>query len=115
MQTVIRLFIFLALSASISTAMLPLQSAMPQAEKSSCCANMKMDDHQQDDCGKQMPKSRQDQQCCAACSIGLVASIDRPTLLLPPPPTDESFAAYTFDLHSRSEPPPVPPPRLLAA
>lgn len=109
MRTVVRFIIFLVLSISIGTAVLPMQSAVPQIEKSSCCSKA---DDEQDDCSQQMPRSQQEQQCCSACAIGLALFLDRTTILIVPPAGDESFATYTFALHFRSERPPVPPPRL---
>jgi hypothetical protein len=63
------------------------------------------------ECDRHAPKSEQDKECCALCAIGLalVATFAAPFVY--PPVGDETFAAYLSSEHSRSQRPPVPPPR----
>ncbi|MGH7935562.1 MAG: hypothetical protein ACREF8_00955 [Chthoniobacterales bacterium] len=64
------------------------------------------------DCGKQMPSSKQDQQCCATCGIALDLFLASGIELAPPMMGEETFARYLFNEASRSDAPPIPPPRL---
>ncbi|HEY2614680.1 MAG TPA: hypothetical protein VGI42_03155 [Chthoniobacterales bacterium] len=52
-----------------------------------------------------------DQQCCAACALGLAVVFSPATPFIYPPVGDETFAAYISSELTRSQQPPVPPPR----
>ncbi len=110
MRATLRLLICLAISASIAFAVIPAQSAVPQIEKASCCAKMKMD-APPNDCGHHAPKSDQEKQCCAACAFGLGLFLTSVTPFVYLPSGEESFATLSIHEHLRSDRPPVPPPR----
>ena len=110
MQGALRLSICLVISCSIAFAAVPAQTPVTQIEKMSCCAKTKTETVGHD-CERHAPKPDQDKECCALCAIGLalVATFAAPFVY--PPVGDETFAAYISSEHSRSQPPPVPPPR----
>jgi hypothetical protein len=110
MQGALRILICLVVSCSIAFAAVPAQMPVTQIEKTSCCAKMKMESAAHD-CDRHAPKSDQDQQCCAFCVFGLVLVAAFATPFVYPPVGDETFAAYISSGHSRSQRPPVPPPR----
>jgi hypothetical protein len=110
MRAIFRLLLGLAVSVSIAATMLPARGAVPQPEKASCCAKMKMDAPTKG-CEHHAPKSEQDKQCCAACSICLALFLIRATPFLYPPAGEESYATLSARAHIRSHRPPVPPPR----
>jgi hypothetical protein len=107
---VFRFLTCLALGASIAFAAVPRQPLIPEPEKSDCCAKMKVESASHD-CDRHAPKPDPDKQCCAACAMGcaLVAALATPFVY--PPVGDETFAAYISAAQSRSQRPPVPPPR----
>ncbi len=109
MRAVLRLLLCLLLSCSIVFAVVPREPLVPAVAKTSCCAKMKMESAH--DCDRHAPKSDQDKQCCAFCALGLglLATFAAPFVY--PPVGDETFAAYISSEHSRSQRPPVPPPR----
>ena len=110
MQGALRVLICLVISCSIAFAAVPAQMPVTQIEKMSCCAKTKAETAGHD-CERHAPKSDQDKECCALCAIGLslVATFAAPFVY--PPVGDETFAAYISSEHSRSQRPPVPPPR----
>jgi len=100
----------LALSASIAFAAIPRQPLVPEIEKTDCCAKMKAESASHD-CDRHAPKSDPDKQCCATCAFGLAGIVAAATPFVYPPVGDENFAAYLLSEHTRSQRPPVPPPR----
>jgi hypothetical protein len=96
------------MSLSIGTALIPLKAAGGEPAKAKCCAKMKQ---QTGDCGKHAPKPQKEKRCCAACAVGLATLTKVAERLVPPAETQKWLAAYLVDEHSRSERPPVPPPR----
>jgi hypothetical protein len=110
MRAVLRLLLCLLLSCSIAFAVVPREPLVPAIEKTDCCAKMKMESAAHD-CERHAPKSDQDQQCCAFCAFGLAVLASSATPFVYPPVGDETFAAYISSEHSRSQRPPVPPPR----
>jgi hypothetical protein len=110
MRVTLRLLVCLAISASIAFAVIPAQSAVPQIEKASCCAKMKMD-APANDCGQHAPKSTQDKQCCSGCVFCLAILLSARTPFVYSPSGEESFATLSIHEHVRSDRPPVPPPR----
>jgi hypothetical protein len=110
MRTMLRVLLCLAISASIALAMVPVQSAVPQIEKTSCCAKTKVKEPAKD-CGHPAPKSDQEKQCCAACAFGLGLFLTSTAPFIHPPSTEESFATISARARIRAHRPPVPPPR----
>ena len=100
----------LALSASIAFAALPRQPLVPEIEKTDCCAKMKAESASHD-CDRHAPKPDPDKQCCAACAFGLAGVVAAATPFVYPPVGDQNFATYLLSEHTRSQRPPVPPPR----
>jgi hypothetical protein len=98
------------IGSSIALAAVPSQVPVPPAEKKSCCAKMKMESAAPE-CERHAPKSEQDQQCCALCALGCGLPATFATPFIYPPVGDETFAAYISSEHTRSQRPPVPPPR----
>ena len=106
-----RLLMLMAMAISLLAVFTPLTRAMTiPAPRAECCAKMNMGDGH-NDCGKQGPKSKQNQQCCAACTVclNLLSAPVKPSFY--PPPTDYRFGSFFVGDHSRSDRPPVPPPR----
>src|ERR1700719_78652 len=110
MRAVPRLLLCLLLSCSIAFAVVPREPPVPAIEKTDCCAKMKMESAAHD-CERHAPKSDQDAQCCAFCAVGLGLPATFAAPFVYPPVGDETFAAYISSEHSRSQRPPVPPPR----
>lgn len=100
----------LLLSLSLAFAAMPRQPLVPKIQKTDCCAKMKMDSAKHE-CDHQPPKPDPDQQCCTACAFGLTGILATATPFLYPPVGDENFAAYVMSEQTRSQRPPVPPPR----
>jgi hypothetical protein len=75
-----------------------------------CCAKMKSGSTSHE-CERHAPKSDPDKQCCAACAFGLAGIISTGTQLVYPSTGDETFAAFIASEQTRSQRPPVPPPR----
>jgi len=105
-----RFLLCLLLSCSISFAVIPRQPLVSEFQKVDYCAKMKAQSASHD-CERHAPKPEPDKQCCAACAFGLAAVIAAATPFVYPPVGDETFAAYISSEHSRSQRPPVPPPR----
>jgi hypothetical protein len=110
MRATLRLLLCLLLSCSIGFAAIPRQAPAPEIEKTSCCAKTKTASVTHD-CDRHAPKSDQDKECCALCAFGLALLATFANPFIYPPLGDETFAAYISSEHSRSQRPPVPPPR----
>lgn len=112
MVGMIRLVLGLVISLSVALAVLPLPAvAMPLPHKSAeCCAKI-TSGHDAKACGRQMPKSTPDRECCAACTVGLVLIAGASSPVIIPARAGESLALVNLDTHRRTERPPVPPPR----
>jgi hypothetical protein len=110
MRTATALLLFCALIISLGPVIQPAAGAVAQSVKASCCVKMEAG-QEQSDCGQQKPKSKEDRQCCAACTLGLALYFDRPARLLAPSAREEIFTALILQSRSRSERPPTPPPR----
>ncbi|PYI94189.1 MAG: hypothetical protein DME97_01600 [Verrucomicrobia bacterium] len=110
--TWLRFLLCLLISCSIAVAAVPSRASapVPQAEKTSCCAKTKPESTTRD-CDRHAPKPDPDKQCCALCTFGLALFAGFTTPFVYPPVGDETFAAYISSEHSRSQRPPVPPPR----
>jgi hypothetical protein len=110
MQAVLRLLLWLAISASIATAVIPARADAPQPAKSSCCAKMKME-APANDCAHHAPKSDQDKQCCSLCWACVALFLAQTTPSVYPPSGGDYFATLKTRAHLRAQRPPVPPPR----
>jgi len=99
-----------AIASSIALAAVPRQAPPPENAKTDCCAKMKTESAPHE-CDRHTPKSDQDKECCALCAIGLALVATYAAPFVYPPVGDETFAAYVSSEHSRSQRPPVPPPR----
>jgi hypothetical protein len=106
----LRFLICIVLSSFTALAATPARTPVVQVEKSDCCARMKADAADRE-CEQHAPKSHQEQQCCAACSLGLALLVSPARPFLYPSLGDETFPAFVPTELSRSERPPVPPPR----
>jgi len=110
MRRTLRFLLCLILSCSIAFAAVPRQASLPEPEKTSCCMKTKTESVGHD-CDHHAPKSDQEKQCCAACAFGLALFATAAAPFVYPPVGDESFAAFISSEQTRSQRPPVPPPR----
>jgi hypothetical protein len=110
MRGALRFLICLVISCSLALAAIPAQAPVAQIEKASCCAKMKTKSAT-NGCDRPAPKSDQEKQCCAACAFGCALFVASATPFIYPPVGEETFAAFLSREHTRSQPPPVPPPR----
>ncbi len=110
MRMIIRSVLFVALSVSVATIVMPLKAAPPAAAQSKCCEKMKMNPSH-NGCGREMPKLPQDLQCCVACMNALTAVLNAQVKVFPPSFREQSFADFFEHGRTRVERPPVPPPR----
>jgi hypothetical protein len=110
MRATFRFLLCLLLSCAIGFAAIPRQPVVPELQKTDCCAKMKTESLGHE-CDRHAPKPDPDKQCCAACALGLAAIVSAATPFVYPPVGDETFAAFISSEHSRSQRPPVPPPR----
>jgi hypothetical protein len=99
---------------SVIALTLPLRAAQPAASHTmSCCAKpaaAKSDNH----CRHQTP-APEEEHCCAACAIGLSLFLTPPANFIFSRERGEQLVAAAAAELSRSEQPPVPPPRATAA
>jgi hypothetical protein len=110
--TSLRYLLCLVISCSIAAAAIPSRTSapVPQTEKTSCCAKTKPESTTHE-CDRHAPKSDQDKECCALCALGCALFVSFSTPFVYPPVGDETFTAYISSERSRSQRPPVPPPR----
>src|SRR5437870_581684 len=80
--------------------------ATPAPKKSNCCAQHKAEDP----CSHRSAPQEQ-QQCCVSCPLCVAILINSGVNLSFPPAGDEFFPDFTANAPSRSDRPPVPPPR----
>jgi hypothetical protein len=86
-------------------------AAQPSPEKphqASCCAHLKGVAHCSN---KQAPAKPEQDQCCGFCVLGMALISDQVASFQPPPLGDELFPNFVMKERSRSDRPPVPPPR----
>ncbi len=110
MRALLRGLLGLLLFCSIAFAAVPRRPLVPELQKTGCCAKMKSESANHE-CDRHAPKSDQEKECCALCAIGLALVATFATPFGYPPVGDETFAAYVSSERSRSQRPPVPPPR----
>jgi hypothetical protein len=108
MKMLIRGIICMALSASLSVTLLPLQANMAPG-KSDCCVKSQTT-NQHKDCGKEASKSPQEQQCCATC-FACVAVVQAGALIPKRPEREQSYLKFSEAAETREQRPPAPPPR----
>jgi hypothetical protein len=111
MRAALRVLLSLSLSGSLAVAALPRQPLVPEIQKTDCCAKMKAESSGHDCDHHPAPKPDPDQQCCAACAFGLAGVLATGSPFVYPATGDENFAAYVLSKRTRSQQPPVPPPR----
>lgn len=111
MQAALRFLICLVVSGSIALAGVPAQMPPPPVEKTDCCAALKAKSATSD-CDHHKPKPASDKQCCVFCASCVAGVLGAATAFVYPPIGDETFAAYISSEHTRSQRPPVPPPRI---
>jgi hypothetical protein len=110
MRGTFRFLLCLLLSCSIAFAAIPREPLVSKLPKNDCCAKMKAQSASHE-CERHAPKPDPDQQCCALCALGCGLPATFATPFIYPPVGDETFAAYISSEHTRSQRPPVPPPR----
>jgi hypothetical protein len=99
------------IASSLSISALPAKPLPPPpVEETDCCAKMKAQSGSHD-CERHTPKSDPDKQCCVLCSSCLAGVLATATRFFYPPNGNETFAAYISSEQTRSQRPPVPPPR----
>jgi hypothetical protein len=102
--------ILLIVAASIFAVTLPTRAEVPKAApyRMSCCAHMA---GERGHCGDSEPVKSQDRQGCAACNLclSLIAASTYPFVFSPE--HGEKLVAENAASSSRSDRPPVPPPR----
>ena len=110
-MSVLRFLIWIVVASALPFVSAPAQiRVIPETDQADCCARMKMQssDHE---CERHAPKPEPDKQCCAFCAMGCAILATSAAPFVYPPMGDETFAAYISSEHSRSQRPPVPPPR----
>jgi len=85
----------------------PLQP--PQQHRMSCCKHMPGEPGH---CGGGEPVKSQDRQCCPACTAGLSLFLASTSVLVFSPERGEKLMDEVAVSSSRSDRPPVPPPRV---
>jgi hypothetical protein len=110
MRGTIRLLLSLLLTNSLAFAALPRQPLVPEPNKTDCCAKVKAESAGHD-CERHAPKPDPDKQCCAVCALCLSGLLPAATAFVYPAIGDETFATYISSEQTRSQRPPVPPPR----
>jgi hypothetical protein len=106
----LRFLLWLVLSSSLALAAIPREPLVPKIEKSDCCAKMKAESTSHE-CDRHAPKPDPDKQCCVVCALCFMGVLAIATPFVYPPIGNETFAAYISSEQTRSQRPPVPPPR----
>ena len=103
--------IVLIVAASIFAVTLPTRAEVPKPprHRMDCCAHMA---GEHGHCGANEPVGTQDRQCCAACNLcfSLIAASNYPFFFSPD--RGEKLFGEIAASSSRSDRPPVPPPRV---
>jgi hypothetical protein len=103
--------ILLIVAASIFAVTLPIRAEVPKPprHRMSCCADTP---GERGHCGGAEPVKSQDRQCCAACNLcfSLIAPSNYPFFFSPE--RGEKLFGEIAASSSRSDRPPVPPPRV---
>jgi hypothetical protein len=110
-RTALRFLTWVAIASALSVAALPAKPLPPPpVEKTDYCAVMKSKSAMPD-CDHHKPKPAPDKQCCVFCASCVAGILAAATPFVYPPIGDETFAAYISSEQTRSQRPPVPPPR----
>src|SRR5437588_6286382 len=101
----------LIVALSIFAVTLPVRAEVPQPRqhRMSCCAHMA---GERGHCGGSEPVKSQDRQCCAGCSVGLSLFLASASIFIFSPDRGEKLVGEIAASSSRSDRPPVPPPRV---
>jgi len=105
-----RFLVCLVVASSIALAAVPRQPAPAAGGRTDCCATM-TGPSATHECERHAPKPEPDAQCCALCAMGCALLVTLAAPFVYPPVGDETFPAYICSEPSRSQRPPVPPPR----
>jgi len=100
----------LIVASSIFAVSLPVRGEVPQPpqHRMSCCAHMA---GERGHCGGSEPMKSQDRQGCAACNLCLSLIATSSFSFVSPPDHGEKLVGEIAGSSSRSDRPPVPPPR----
>ena len=109
MRAGFRLLVLAVMSISLLALFLPISGAIaiPQSKADYCTKAA------DDGCCNHPPKPKQERDCCVACALALTLALVSGQPFFYPPCKDNRFADYLVSEHSRSDRPPVPPPRSL--
>lgn len=105
------LLIFAIVSASLSCPMLFADRPAAVSAEANYCSSTGPD---MDGGCKQLPRSS-DKECCSNCALCLGVLAGPARIALYPPGPEAGHTAYQISNCSRSDRPPVPPPRCLIA
>jgi hypothetical protein len=106
--TALSRYIVLIVASSIFAVTLPVRAEVPRQHRMSCCAHMA---GERGHCGGSEPVKSQDRQCCPACTLGLSLFLTLTAAFIFSPEAGERFIDEIAASSSRSDRPPVPPPR----
>jgi hypothetical protein len=100
----------LIVTLSIFAVTLPVRAEAPQPPRHqmSCCAHMA---GERGHCGGGEPVKSQDRQCCPGCTVGLSLFLTATAAFIFSPEGGEKLSDVIAASLSRSDRPPVPPPR----
>ena len=103
--------IVLIVAASIFAVTLPTRAEVPKPprHRTSCCAHMPGESGH---CGRTEPVKSQDRQCCAPCNLCFSLIAVSNYLFVFSPDRGEKLVGEIATSSSRSDRPPVPPPRV---
>jgi hypothetical protein len=102
----------LIVALSIFAVTLPVRAGapvQPPQHRMSCCKHFPGEPGH---CGGGEPVQSQDSQCCSACNVGLSLFLASASVLIFSHEGGEKFFSKTAASSSRSDRPPVPPPRV---
>jgi hypothetical protein len=100
----------LIVALSIFAVTLPVRAEVPQSHqhRMSCCAHMA---GERSHCGGGEPVKSQDRQCCPACNVGISLFLASCSVFIFSQERGEKLVSEIAASSSRSDRPPVPPPR----
>jgi hypothetical protein len=100
----------LIVALSIFAVILPVRAEVPQPprHRMSCCGHMASE---RGHCGGSEPVKSQDRQCCPGCTVGLSLFLASTAAFIFLPESGERLSDEIAASSSRSDRPPVPPPR----
>ena len=111
MRLAIRLLVPVIMVIVLVTTFVPARAATGLI-KASCCASMKANTFAGDSgCRHDQPTQSNDERCCAGCAFCVAVLPARTNRFACPPAAEQGFTMLLVNALSRSERPPVPPPR----